>query len=53
MDLESKFREFCMSLKQGKNSLDKHGTLEFDKICLTIFLLHLIAMENEFPTKED
>jgi hypothetical protein len=42
-----------MSLKQGKNSLDKHGTLEFDKICLTISLLHLIAMENEFPTKED
>jgi hypothetical protein len=29
------------------------GTLEFDKICLTISLLHLIARKNNFPAKED
>jgi hypothetical protein len=39
--------------KTRKNSLDKLGTLGFDEIWLTSSLLHLIAKENEFPTKED
>jgi hypothetical protein len=32
MDLELKFKKKLYELKTRKNSLDKHGTLEFDEI---------------------
>jgi hypothetical protein len=48
-----KIQRILYELKTRKNSLDKLGTLEFDKIWLTSSLLHLIAKENEFPAKED
>jgi hypothetical protein len=48
-----KIQRILYELKTRKNSLDKLGTLEFDKIWLTSSLLHLNAKENEFPAKED
>jgi hypothetical protein len=40
-------------LKSKKISLKTLGTVDFNEIWLARSLLHLIARENKFPTKED
>jgi hypothetical protein len=52
MDFKLKIQRSLYELKSRRNSRDKLGTLEFDEIWLTSSLLHLIAKENEFPTKK-
>jgi hypothetical protein len=48
-----KIQRTLYELKTRKNSLDKHGTLEYVEFWLTSSLLHHFVKENEFPAKED
>jgi hypothetical protein len=40
-------------LKDNRNSLEIHETLEFNEIWQVSSLLHFIARENKLPAKEN